>query len=196
MQQYHEQTDSCLVKSWIGSKDDNAYVEIYQRYKRDILNFVNIMLKNRHLSEEMMHDTFLVLVEKPSNFADVENLRPYLMGIANNLVRKHMGNRGLEISVEESLEESQVGNLADDGLDPFDELFNKDTIGIVKEIAEEIKTDYKKAFYLDVLGYTDKEIAQIMGLSSVKDARNLVERSRKTIKEKFKERMDQYARKK
>lgn len=189
MELYHEQTDDWLIKSWVETKDNNAYVEIYQRYKGDILNFVNIMLRNRHLSEEIMHDTFLVLVEKPNNFLGVENLGPYFMGIANNQVRKNMRSRGLEISIEDPFQDNEITNLTNDELDPFDQLLNKDTIQIVKEIAEEIKTDYKKVFYLDVLGYTDKEIAQIMELSSIKDARNLVERSRKAIKEKFKERI-------
>jgi RNA polymerase sigma-70 factor, ECF subfamily len=186
---YRQQEDSWLIKRWVETSDGEAYFEIYSRYSTIIFKFVNVMLRNYHLAEEITQDTLLTLVEKPTNFLNVSNPRTYFMGIAQNQIRKNLQNKGLEVSVDDPIYQNQFLDLDDDGLDPFDALVTKDSIEFIMQLAEELKLDYKIAFHLDIFGHTDKEIAEIMELDNNKAARNLVQRSREVIKRKLTERL-------
>lgn len=71
--------------------DEEAFMQIYLRHGRDLFGFAMRSLGRREVAEDLIHDSFLVLLKKPSGFDSSKgSLRLYLFGIARNLIRKRL----------------------------------------------------------------------------------------------------------
>lgn len=69
--------------------DDEAFLLLYQRHGQDLYGFALRSLGRREAAEDVTHDSFLALLERPSGFDSSRGeLRLYLFGIARNLIRR------------------------------------------------------------------------------------------------------------
>lgn len=181
---YQEQSDNELIRRLVEFSDSEAGGEIYNRYKKHVFTFVYTMLKNDYLADEITQETFLVMIKSPGSFLKVFNVKSYFLGVANNFIKQHFREKGFEVSIEdEKVSKSLEANTA---VDPFSAILDKSSVALIMEIINNLKWDYQTAIKLDALGYTDKEIAEIMEISGM-SARNLVKRSRETVRRIFNE---------
>ena len=56
-------TDEQLI-SRFQAGDENAFVELVNRYKNKLINFIFYLLKDEELSEDVVQETFIKLYEK------------------------------------------------------------------------------------------------------------------------------------
>ena len=70
----------------------SAIAEAYSRYDRQLLAYINVRVKNEKEAEDILHDTFLRVIESGDTVNEV-TVKSYLYTIARNLiidyVRRH-----------------------------------------------------------------------------------------------------------
>src|SRR5215217_7387698 len=83
---YTNLTDELLV-DLLKSDDPDAFKIIYQRYWRQLYNFVYQQLDSREDTEEIIHDLMLSLWQNRGQ-SQIQQLRIYLFIAARNLTNK------------------------------------------------------------------------------------------------------------
>ena len=80
--------DTLLVEALAGGNAEAAR-ELYQRHCQPILRFALAMTDSRAAAEDIVHDTFVELLQRPGNY-DPErgSLRAFLYGIARHRIAK------------------------------------------------------------------------------------------------------------
>jgi RNA polymerase sigma factor (sigma-70 family) len=80
--------DALLVEAMTGG-DAEAARELYRRHCQPILRFALAMTDSRAAAEDIVHDTFVELLQRPGNY-DPErgSLRAFLYGIARHRIAK------------------------------------------------------------------------------------------------------------
>jgi RNA polymerase sigma-70 factor (ECF subfamily) len=82
--------------------EESAFRAIYERHRDCVFRFAYRMLGSVAAAEDITHDCFLSLLQRPQLFnPDRASLKTYLCAAARNLVWKQLRRRGLETEVEE-----------------------------------------------------------------------------------------------
>ncbi len=105
----------------IAQGDESAFDEIYRDYRNRVYGFVYRMTINQAIAEDITHEVFVVLIERPERFqAGRGSLLTFLCAVARNRVmnhlrRKHNADVGFdEFENFDALEDETRGNpLAD-----------------------------------------------------------------------------------
>ena len=70
--------------------DENAYVELVNRFKDKLTNFVYYLLKDEELSEDIVQETFIKLYEKKHYYKPVAKFSTWIYTIARNLANTEL----------------------------------------------------------------------------------------------------------
>jgi RNA polymerase sigma-70 factor (ECF subfamily) len=70
--------------------DEDAFHVIFNRYGRPVLSFINNLVQNRELAEELAQETFVRAYRNLGGLRDELRLSTWLFGIARNVVREAM----------------------------------------------------------------------------------------------------------
>jgi RNA polymerase sigma-70 factor (ECF subfamily) len=83
--------DDALLVEALAAGDAAAARELYHRHCQPILRFALAVTNSRPAAEDIVHDTFVELLQRPGNF-DPErgSLRAFLYGIARHRIAKSM----------------------------------------------------------------------------------------------------------
>jgi RNA polymerase sigma-70 factor, ECF subfamily len=68
--------------------DEDAFHLIFNRYGRPVLSFINNLVHNRELAEELAQETFVRAYRNLGGLKDEMRLSTWLFGIARNVVRE------------------------------------------------------------------------------------------------------------
>jgi RNA polymerase sigma factor (sigma-70 family) len=80
--------DAALVEALAGG-DAEAARELYRRHCRPILRFALAVTDSRAAAEDIVHDTFVELLQQPGNYDHERgSLRAFLYGIARHRIAK------------------------------------------------------------------------------------------------------------
>jgi len=94
-------TEAELLKEARQGKEP-AFLTIYDSHRDSVFRFAYRMLGSVAAAEDITHDCFLSLLQKPHLFnPDRASLRTYLCAAARNLVWKQLRRQGLETDVAE-----------------------------------------------------------------------------------------------
>ena len=84
---YSTKPDEELM-SLLTKGGQQAFDELYKRYSKPMLNFFFRMLNNdRTKAEDMLHDLFLKIIEKPESFDHTRTFSTWFYTLAGNMVR-------------------------------------------------------------------------------------------------------------
>jgi RNA polymerase sigma-70 factor (ECF subfamily) len=90
--------------------DGSAFQIIYERHRNCVFRFAYRMLGTVAAAEDITHDCFLSLLQKPQLFdPDRASLRTYMCAAARNLAWKQLHRRGMENDAGEMPEEPADG---------------------------------------------------------------------------------------
>jgi RNA polymerase sigma-70 factor, ECF subfamily len=95
----------------LKGKDDNALREVMRLYRQPLFNYLNLLVGNRELAEELAQDTFVKVYFKAHTLRG-ENLKAWIYAIATNQARSHFRRQKLKRIV--SLDEVRAGDVAVD----------------------------------------------------------------------------------
>ena len=82
-------TDEMLI-SQFQSGDENAYVELVNRYKDKLTNFVFYFLKDEEHAEDIVQETFIRLYEKKHYYKEIAKFSTWIYTIARNLANTEL----------------------------------------------------------------------------------------------------------
>lgn len=159
-------TDEMLI-SRFQSGDENAYVELVNRYKDKLTNFVFYFLKDEEHSEDIVQETFIRLYEKKHYYKEIAKFSTWIYTIARNLANTELRKK----SRTKIMYLSQMSNYKKDyDLKSSDPELNKNIENefLMKEIhaaIDKLPENYKSAIILrDIQGLDYEQISNIIGV--------------------------------
>ncbi len=158
--------------------DDDAFVGIIKDYKDGLMLYLNTYVKNIHIAEDLMEDTFFRLVAKKPRFSGKSSFKTWLYAIGRNVavdyVRKHTKTH--EVSAEE------LSAVLSDETDVLKEYLKDEQKIILHKALGKINSDYSKVLYLIYFeNFSITEAAAVIK-KSYKQTENLVYRAKKSLK--------------
>jgi len=104
---YSIKSDEELM-SLLAQGGQSAFDELYKRYSKPLLNFFFRMLNNdRKKAEDMLHDLFLKIIEKPDSFDGNKKFNTWFYTLANNMIKNEYRSRQIRAEHEK---QSFTGN--------------------------------------------------------------------------------------
>ena len=159
-------TDEMLI-SRFQSGDENAYVELVNRYKDKLTNFVFYFLKDEEHSEDIVQETFIRLYEKKHYYKEIAKFSTWIYTIARNLANTELRKK----SRTKIMYLSQMNNNKKDyELKSSDPELNKNIENefLMKEIhaaIDKLPENYKSVIILrDIQGLDYEQISNIIGV--------------------------------
>ena len=159
-------TDEMLI-SRFQSGDENAYVELVNRYKDKLTNFVFYFLKDEEHSEDIVQETFIRLYEKKHYYKEIAKFSTWIYTIARNLANTELRKK----SRTKIMYLSQMSNYKKDyDLKSSDPELNKNIENefLMKEIhaaIDKLPENYKSVIILrDIQGLDYELISNIIGV--------------------------------
>jgi RNA polymerase sigma-70 factor (ECF subfamily) len=102
------QLDESTLMARIQKGDRGAYQELYERFKRPIMSYVQSWVHNRTIAEEITQDVFLKVYRYRDSYEKKSALSTWLWTIARNACLDHLRKKK-EFSISEG-EESEESN--------------------------------------------------------------------------------------
>ena len=159
-------TDELLI-SRFQSGDENAYVELVNRYKDKLTNFVFYFLNDEEHADDIVQETFIRLYEKKHYYKQIAKFSTWIYTIARNLANTELRKK----SRTKVMYLSQMNNHKKDydlkSNDP--ELNTKiENEFLMKEIhaaIAKLPENYKSVVILrDIQGLSYEQISNIVGV--------------------------------
>lgn len=92
------------LMSLLANGGQSAFDELYKRYSRPMLNFFYRLLdRDRERAEDMLHDLFLKIIEKPEFYDDSKSFRAWFYTLAGNMVRNEYRSRQVSNDYERNV---------------------------------------------------------------------------------------------
>lgn len=167
---------------------DNTELDI-EKVIKTYNTYIHTILKNSISSEEdiqeILSDVFFVFWKKFDTLDKEIKIKPYLIGIAKNLIKKNYHNYNIDYEFKNF---DDIQNELYANVEILDLLENTDKIEIVSEVINLVKDQEKEIFIM--FYYQNKkvkEIAKVLNIS-VSKVKVTLHRLRKIAKKKLKER--------
>jgi RNA polymerase sigma-70 factor (ECF subfamily) len=138
----------------------SAFDELYKRYSKPLLNFFYRMLNSdREKAEDMLHDLFLKIIEKPESFDGNKKFNTWFYTLASNMIKNEYRSRQIR-SEHEMQTLANSNDLFELNSESFDKnLFNNRLESELDKMDIEMKTLFNLRF-VEEMGI--KQIAEIM----------------------------------
>ena len=156
--------------------DSQAQFRIYELYYKAIYNTSFRLLRNHHLAEEVMQDSFLKAFEKLDQYEGVVAFGAWLKKIAiNKCIDSLKAKKIIEQSLNENIDTSENDN---DNLEFED---NRDTLEIIRQTIELLPDGYRVILSLYLIeGYDHNEIGELLGIKA-STSRSQLARAKKNL---------------
>ena len=157
--------------------DDNGLIELIDEYHEGITLYLNSIVNNMSLAEDIMQDTFVKLAIKKPVFRGKSSFKTWLFTIARNCAIDHI--RKIQKISDLSLDE-QV-NISD-VTDTEKEFFKEEQKAELYKAMKQLNPDYYQVLYLMYFEDLDtSDIAKIMHKAK-RQVSDLIFRARKSLK--------------
>ena len=160
--------------------DDEGICEIVKEYKDGLTFYLNSIVGDVCLAEELMQDTFTKLVIKRPRFRGESAFKTWLYAIGRNIALDAVRRRKTA-----SVPLDEVENYIEEALSLEEEYLKTEENLNIRRAMDKLKADYSQALWLLYFeSFTYKEAAGIMK-RSVKQFDNLVYRAKKALREEL-----------
>jgi RNA polymerase sigma-70 factor (ECF subfamily) len=141
-----------LLRCQMGDKD--ALAELIERYERPLRYFINRLLDNSELTEDIFQDTWLTVISKIHSLKEIDSFPAWLYRIARNKVYQQLRKRKTVAKLDENI---AVENHAED-----DDFSIEDAARIHKGL-KELPLEYREILmlrFLEQMSY--EQISQVL----------------------------------
>lgn len=155
---YREKTDEELMLL-LTERKQQAFDELYARYSKSMLNFFFRMLNfDREKAEDMLHDLFLKIIEKPHLFDSSKTFSTWIFSIAHNMVKNEYRNQQVRAEYKNYQTLSQEQTIT--SVEKIDkDLFHQKLQAELEKIDAELRTLFNLRFTEEM---SIKQIAEIL----------------------------------
>jgi RNA polymerase sigma-70 factor (ECF subfamily) len=166
-----------LVRAAKG--DEDAFAALYRRRSGAVYRFALGMTGSREAAEEVVQETFLALIERPSGFdAGRGELASYLYGVARNRALQRFRRLGEVVALEEGMDDREETDL-------LEALDAKDRLDALQRALLGLPEAYREAVVLcDIEELSYAEAADALG-AAVGTVRSRLHRGRMLLARKL-----------
>lgn len=172
-----------------NQEDKDKFEYIYTNYKYTMLYEARQVLKDEHMAEDAVHDSFIKIIQIISKISleNCNKLKRFLVLIVRHksidMIRKN--DKAKNIPIDDELD--TIVEIRDDVLD---KIMSMQGLNNLMEIIRELDEIYRIPLELSILyGYSHKEISEILDLSE-----NLIRirvfRARQQVKKKYEQEIE------
>lgn len=160
------------------SGDDEGMVEIIKEYKDPLTLYINGYVRNIFASEELMEETFFVLMTKKPKYKGKSSFKTWLYAIGRNTavdsLRKNSALSDRPVDDYESLESEEAAVEA--------AYFKEERKIRLHKAMKNLNPDYAQVLYLTYFeGFSNEQAAQAMKKKK-RQIENLIYRAKKALK--------------
>lgn len=157
--------------------------EVINTYNSYIYKMLNSKISNKSDIEEILSDVFLIFWKNYKKLTSDTKVKPYLVGIAKNLVKKKYGEHRIDFDDIELYENNVTCDV-----DIVQIVENREKAKIISNTLNELKEVDRNIFIM--FYYHQKKIKEIAKMFNSSESRIkiILHRVRKVIKKKLKER--------
>ena len=182
---FQDNTIRELQKRIALSEDMKAYKELYLVMFDSLFHFSYSFVKSKQVAQEIVSDVFIKLWQIRSQLNTVDNLKPYLFGIAKNLSLSYLARASKNLSIQ--LDDIDLDEINMESLiefkNPEDSFISKEIINQVIQAIRDLPPQCQLIFSLvKVEGLKYKEVARLLNISAF-TVRNQVAIAVKKIEE-------------
>lgn len=169
--------------------DINALEEIFQRYKKPMLNYCFKILNNFADAEDVVGEVFYVLTSEKNNYQPRAKFSTWLYTIAHNLcidrIRKNKRTFSLWFKKNKDDKEYQEMDIPDTKFLPNVPVEEKDTSVFVKRSIEKLPLEQKEALVLrEYMSLNYEDISKVLNCS-VEKVKVLIFRARERLRKEL-----------
>ena len=158
--------------------DENGLVEIIREYKDGLIFYLNSIVGNIHIAEELAEDTFVLLGTKKPRDKGTGSFKTWLYTIGRNIAIDSL-RRGRSVN---ELSETECAGIAADEASLEDSYIHEERKITVHRALNSLKPEYRQVLWLMYFeDLSAKETAYVMK-KSVHSIETLAYRARKSLK--------------
>jgi len=173
-------SDEALVEKYQQTKDFKYFGALTRRYQNRLFNATTRIMGSPEEAEEVIQDTLLKAHSSLNQFAKQSSFASWIFAIANNIcmdrLRKSKRRSGMKIfslntkplydQQDESVLPDGIGQIADDSLNPLQEMDMQEEGQMVLSALRQLPEVQRTVLVLhDIEGFLYQDIAQITGAS-------------------------------
>jgi len=153
--------------------DIRSFEELFEKYKKPILNFIYRMIGNKETAEEVTQEVFIKMYKNLAIYDPGKKFITWIYTIARNLAknalrdRKYFRDASLEEVIAEGDEQVTLKDvISDDTMRPDTIAENEELANEAQKILDSMPVKYKEVITLcNIQNLTYKEAAGIIGCS-------------------------------
>lgn len=161
------------------SGDTDGLTQIVSTYREGLILYLNSLVRDIHLAEDLTEETFVKLILKKPRLKDDTAFKTWLYTIAGNIARDHLRSRKIKVSPLEDQPYLQ------DEMDLEQTYIQQEQKILLHRAMDKLKTEYRQVLWLVYFeGFSNKETAYILK-RTVHNTEVLVSRARGALKRKM-----------
>jgi RNA polymerase sigma-70 factor, ECF subfamily len=182
-QTFSDISDEALMLR-VKNGDHDSFGELLRRYERQLTVFFFRQLRDEDGARDLVMDTFLRVYKAAYKYEPRAKFSTYIYQIARNLLINESQKR--EFRKTDSLDDMHENSnlqLAEDTLDPEQELSRRELSDLVTKALNELPEDQRTILILvEYQEFSYERVAQIMGCS-IGTVKSRIHRARQKVRE-------------
>lgn len=158
-----KRTDIELIKGYLSGVGGD-FEELYDRYKKLLYSYLNNMLLQQHMVDDIFQQTWLKVIQKLPEYRCNNHFSAWIIRIAHNLVIDNF-RRNKKFVNQLSLDGEDSPDLPDNGKLVWDNMDQTDFDHELQRALETLQEEQREVFMLRYNRVSFKEIAEIQSCS-------------------------------
>lgn len=157
---YTKSTDEELIE-FLSKGDKKAFDEIYGRYAEKLMGyFFKMLWQDREKAEDMVHDIFLKVINKPELFDTSRSFKTWIFSVACNMCKNEYKKAEVRKNTSHSYDPSYQGKSEQNVLSEVQDMQFKEAYDIA---IKELDVKHQEVFTLRYFeSLSIKEIAEVV----------------------------------
>ena len=159
-------SDEQLMSLFQGG-DENAYIELVNRYKDKLINFIFNYLGDLESSEDVVQETMIKLYQKKHYYKEIAKFSTWLYTIAKNLANTELRKRKQRNTtlLSQFSKDDKTYELPSNDPEPGQEIQTDIVNKIIRDAVDQLSEKFKIVIVLrDIQGLSYEDISEIINV--------------------------------
>ena len=159
-------TDEKLIRRFQDG-DERAYVELVNRYKDKLINFIFNYLGDLESSEDVVQETMIKLYQKKHYYKEIAKFSTWLYTIAKNLANTELRKRKQRKTtlLSQFSKDDKTYELPSNDPEPGQEIQTDIVNKIIRDAVDQLSEKFKIVIVLrDIQGLSYEDISEIINV--------------------------------
>lgn len=159
-------SDEQLMSLFQGG-DENAYIELVNRYKDKLINFIFNYLGDLESSEDVVQETMIKLYQKKHYYKEIAKFSTWLYTIAKNLANTELRKRKQRKTtlLSQFSKDDKTYDLPSNDPEPGQEIQTDIVNKIIRDAVDQLSEKFKIVIVLrDIQGLSYEDISEIINV--------------------------------